>query len=236
MSVTVTHLNYGSCHRCHLNKRSRLHSNNTLLTRQQADECGWPHPVASEAHEAHIVPGTLAPFSFMSWSRRKTSEIAINKPSNTFSRKFYSNASDRGEEQQQDCLFQHQNWPQPNVFQPILRHPRLFCDTNDINVRIRNSEVGPCVLQSPTWLLLGLLGPSPSCFNTLCYLSLSSITPSHSNAYIVCISAKVYVRASTIHSNVLKTNKHLQRVLTNLKTSSQQGTRPFTEVLFSKTS
>lgn len=28
------------------------------------------HTVASEAHEAYMVPGTLAPFSFMSGSRK----------------------------------------------------------------------------------------------------------------------------------------------------------------------
>lgn len=97
-------------------------------------------------------------------------------------------------------------------------------------------RLGPVYFSHLLDSCLGCWDP-PSCFNTLCYLSLSSITPSHSNAYTFCISAKAYyVRASSIHSNVLKTNKHLQRVLTNLKTFSQHGTRSFTEVLFSKTS
>lgn len=56
--------------------------------------------VAREAQEAYIVPGTLALFRFMSQNRRKTTPIAIDKPLNTLSRKFYCDASDRGGEQQ----------------------------------------------------------------------------------------------------------------------------------------
>lgn len=121
--------------------------------------------VAREAQEAYIVPGTLALFRFMSQNRRKTTAIAIDKPLNTLSRKFYCDASD-GEVSSSKTASSNIKVTQSPT-SSLVCHPRSSWKSFDCYTN--NTVYFGHLLDS--WLN-SWDPPNPSCFNTMCYFSL----------------------------------------------------------------